>query len=106
MDRRFAKSLPRLELESSLADRIIAMVLESETGDGAWLTALFFIQLTVMLIGRKRLDESEDKAIARLGITYGVLRRLNFSEERVEECLRAIQGVDLEEAYEWVIDLF
>lgn len=106
MDRRFAKSLPHLELESSLTNRIIAMVLESETGDGAWSTTFYFVQLTVILIEGKRLDEPEDKAIARLGITYGVLRRLNFSEKRVEECLRAIQGVDLEEAYEWVIDLF
>jgi len=30
-----------------------------------------------------------------------VLRRLGFSEARVEECLRVIQGVDLDEAYEW-----
>jgi hypothetical protein len=40
--------------------------------------------------------------VTRLGITYGVLRRLGFSQDRVDECLRAIQGVDLEEAYEWV----
>ena len=38
----------------------------------------------------------------RLAVTYGILRRLGFSEERVEECLRAIPGVDLDEAYEWV----
>jgi ATP-dependent RNA helicase DHX29 len=47
-------------------------------------------------------EESEDKAIGKLGITYGVLRRIGFAEERVEECLRAIRGVDLEEAYDWV----
>jgi hypothetical protein len=40
--------------------------------------------------------------VTRLGITYGVLRRLGFSQDKVDECLRAIQGVDLEEAYEWV----
>lgn len=32
------------------------------------------------------------------------MRRLGFSEERVEECLRAISGVDLEEACDWVRD--
>lgn len=37
-----------------------------------------------------------------MAITYGVLRRLGFSESRVEECLRSIQGVDLDEAYDWV----
>ncbi|KAF5377628.1 hypothetical protein D9615_005290 [Tricholomella constricta] len=84
MDRRFSKTLSRLELDPVLVDRIIALVLDSPEE------------------GKKTLDESEDKAIARLGITYGVLRRLGFSESRVEECLRAIQGVDLDEAYEWL----
>jgi len=54
---------------------------------------------------RKTLDELEEKAVAKLGITYGVLRRLGFSEDRVEKCLRSIHGVDLEEAYEWVCTL-
>lgn len=58
------------------------------------------------MLERKTLDEPEDKAIARLGVTYGILRRLGFSEERVEECLRAINGVDLEEAYDWVRSSF
>lgn len=48
------------------------------------------------------LDESEDKALPRLGTTYGVLRRLGFSEESVLECLRSIHGVDLDEAFDWV----
>lgn len=48
------------------------------------------------------MDVSEEKAVAKLGITYGVLRRLGFSEERVEECLRSIRGIELEEAYDWV----
>ena len=52
--------------------------------------------------GKRLVDESEEKAIARLGITYGVLRRLGFSEERVEECLRTINGVNLQEAFDWV----
>jgi ATP-dependent RNA helicase DHX29 len=51
---------------------------------------------------KRSLEDPEKKAIARLGITYGVLRRLGFSEARVEECLRSIQSVDLDEAYEWV----
>lgn len=40
--------------------------------------------------------------LPRLGITYGVLRRLGFSDERVLECLKSIPGVDLDEAFEWV----
>ncbi|RDB29553.1 putative helicase C15C4.05 [Hypsizygus marmoreus] len=85
MDRRFSKSLPRLDLDPTLVNRIISLVLEYDGVEG-----------------KKTLDEPEDKAIARLGITYGVLRRLGFLDARVEECLRAIQGVDLDEAYEWL----
>lgn len=50
----------------------------------------------------KRTDISDDGALARLGITYGVLRRLGYSEEIVERCLAATDGADLEEAHEWV----
>lgn len=50
----------------------------------------------------RRIEEVEDKAIARLGITYGALRRLGFTEERVEECLVSIGGLDLDEAFDWV----
>lgn len=40
--------------------------------------------------------------LTRLGVTYGVLRRLGYSEETVARCLKFIDGVDLEEAHEWV----
>ncbi|KAJ7446519.1 P-loop containing nucleoside triphosphate hydrolase protein [Mycena galericulata] len=85
MDRRYSKTLPRLELDPVLTDRILGLVLESDIGEG-----------------KKPLEQSEDKAIGKLGITYGVLRRLGFSEDRVEECLRAIGGVELDEAYDWL----
>ena len=48
-------------------------------------------------------EDEEEKMLARLGITYGVLRRLGFDEERVNQCLKTIGGVDLDTAYEWVI---
>jgi hypothetical protein len=48
------------------------------------------------------LEGTEDNVVARLGITYGVLRRLGFKEDRVSQCLNAINGVDLDEAFEWV----
>lgn len=54
------------------------------------------------LLDYKPVDGPEEKAIARLGVTYGVLRRVGFSEDRVQECLRNITGIDLEEAYDWV----
>lgn len=83
-ERKFSKTFPRLELDIQLRDQILLLIKESFQD------------------GRKTLDEPEDKALTRLGVTYGVLRRLGFSEERVEECLRAIGSVDLEEAYDWL----
>ncbi|KAG6879737.1 hypothetical protein C0992_012340 [Termitomyces sp. T32_za158] len=83
-DRRFAKALPCLELDSVLIDRILDLASSSYCE------------------AKKTLEESEEKAVARIGITYGVLRRLGYSESRVEECLRAIQGVDVDEAIEWL----
>ncbi|KAF8496667.1 P-loop containing nucleoside triphosphate hydrolase protein [Gautieria morchelliformis] len=83
-DRRFSKSLPRLELDPSYQERILQLVLEAPTAP------------------KMTLDETEDKALSRLGITYGVLCRLGFSEERVLECLRSINGVDLDEAFDWL----
>ena len=51
------------------------------------------------------MEESEEKAIGRLGITYGVLRRLGFDEDLVENCLRRVSGVELDEALQWVSGL-
>jgi len=48
------------------------------------------------------IDEPAEKAVPRLAVTYGVLRRLGFAEDKVEQCLRAIPSIGLEEAYEWV----
>lgn len=48
------------------------------------------------------IDDPEEKALARLGITYGALRRLGFSEEKVEECLARIPGLELDDALDWV----
>lgn len=84
VDRRFSKTLPPLQVDPALVERILKLNLESPECE------------------RKLLEETEEKIVTKLGITYGVLRRLGFSQDRVDECLRAIQGVDLEEAYEWL----
>lgn len=84
VDRRFSKTLPSLQVDPVLVDRILTLNWESPECE------------------RKLLEETEEKLVTRLGITYGVLRRQGFSQDRVDECLRAIQGVDLEEAYEWL----
>lgn len=83
-DRRFSKTFPRLDLDPSFTDQIIALAKET-----------YFESSPTQI-------ESADKAIGQLAITYGVLRRLGFSEARVEECLKCIVGVDLEDAYDWL----
>ncbi|KAI0361784.1 P-loop containing nucleoside triphosphate hydrolase protein [Trametes cingulata] len=84
-DRRFSETMLRLDLDPAYVERILELALEQEGSESS-----------------KSVDEPEDKALVRLAITYGVLRRLGFSESRVEECLRAIPGVDLDEAVEWL----
>ncbi|PIL32118.1 hypothetical protein GSI_06824 [Ganoderma sinense ZZ0214-1] len=84
-ERRFSETLLRLDLDPAFVDRILELALEYENSGSS-----------------KSIDEPEEKAIVRLAITYGVLRRLGFSEARVEECLHAISGVDMDEAFEWL----
>jgi ATP-dependent RNA helicase DHX29 len=85
-DRRFVKGLPRLELDEVYVDRINNLLLEAPQEDN----------------GQPVLVGPEDKFIGKLGVTYGVLRRLGFSEDRTIECLKSIKGIELEEAYEWL----
>ncbi|KAI0335964.1 P-loop containing nucleoside triphosphate hydrolase protein [Cubamyces sp. BRFM 1775] len=84
-DRRFSETLLRLDLDPAYVDRILELAMEFESTESS-----------------KSIDEPEEKALVRLAITYGVLRRLGFTESRVEECLKSIPGVDLDEAVEWL----
>ncbi|EMD41750.1 hypothetical protein CERSUDRAFT_110326 [Gelatoporia subvermispora B] len=84
-DRRHAESFPRLDLDGTYIDRILALALDTENQEEA-----------------RNLDIPEDKVLPRLAITYGVLRRLGFPAETVEQCLKSIKGVDLDEAVDWL----
>ncbi|KAF8641157.1 hypothetical protein AX17_000792 [Amanita inopinata Kibby_2008] len=84
-ERSLSKTFPHLELDPVFVNEIITLSQNDNTAEG-----------------KNTLDEPEDKALAKVGITYGTLRRLGFSAARVEECLRSIGGVDLEEAYHWL----
>lgn len=44
-----------------------------------------------------------ERVLLRVGITYGVLMRLGFTEDRVLECLKALPSFELDEAFDWVI---
>ena len=58
--------------------------------------------LTVLISVHRPINDTEEKAVMRLALTYGVLRRIGFLEDRVMDCLNAISGYDLDEAYDWV----
>ena len=49
-----------------------------------------------------KLEESEDAVLTRIGLTYGVLRHFNFTEERIMQCFRSIVTFELDEALDWV----
>ncbi|KAK0456451.1 P-loop containing nucleoside triphosphate hydrolase protein [Armillaria borealis] len=65
-ERRYSKTLPSLELNPVLVERILGLVLDSRASEG-----------------KRQIDEPEDK-------------------EKVVECLEAIPGIELEEAYDWL----
>lgn len=84
-ERRYSNTFPLLDLDAGVVSGILEMA-RGSWGDKA----------------PKRLDISDDSILTRLGVTYGVLRRLGYPEETVARCLGSIDGVDLEEAHEWL----
>lgn len=46
--------------------------------------------------------EAQDKIIAKVATLYGILEQLGFKTERVEQCLRVVKALDLEDCLEWV----
>ncbi|KAG9008288.1 hypothetical protein FRB94_013450 [Tulasnella sp. JGI-2019a] len=86
VDRRIAGSFQVVDIDGILCSRILELAgkMPNEPGD------------------RPVLDERDHKALAALGITFGILRRLGFTEDRVEECLKSISGVRIEEAFNWL----
>ncbi|KAI0702499.1 P-loop containing nucleoside triphosphate hydrolase protein [Cytidiella melzeri] len=83
-ERRFADTLPLLELDSAYVDQILDLA------------------LTETQVYNDTLDESQEKLIPRMAATYGVLRRLGFTEDTVEKCLSSIPGIELGEAFDWL----
>lgn len=89
-ERSQAAGYTRIELESTLRSRILALLEETgKVGESS----------TPPL---KRPEKLDDKYLGKLGLAFGVLRRLGFSEERVFECLKAIPTVELEDALDWL----
>lgn len=84
-DRRYSRTFLSLSVDPALVDQIFQLHQEEEA-----------------LEVRKYLDEPVEKVAARAAVTYGILRRLGFAVDKVEQCLHTIQGVDLDQACEWL----
>jgi ATP-dependent RNA helicase DHX29 len=46
--------------------------------------------------------EPEDKVVAKVATLYGILEQLGFTNERVEECLKAVKVLELDDCMDWV----
>ncbi|KAF8323290.1 P-loop containing nucleoside triphosphate hydrolase protein [Clavulina sp. PMI_390] len=87
-ERRMSKTLPSLNLDPVLRTRILKLYLEEETeADSS---------------GLPPIDDPLEKILVRVGITYGVLMRSGFTEDRVLECLKLSQSFELDEAFDWL----
>ena len=98
-ERRFAQTLPRLDFDSISVDRILQLASSTELKGLVLSNGLTYAH---NLVVTKANDDTDEKIFARLGITYGVLRRLGYSEDVVEKCLRKLNTFDLEEAFDMV----
>lgn len=87
-ERRLAKSLPQLTLDSLWRRRILDLLAQEEEEKS------------------KILSESRDKTLPRLASTYGILRRLGFQHAASIQCLQSVQNLDLDEALDWVCTMF
>ncbi|KAF9240899.1 P-loop containing nucleoside triphosphate hydrolase protein [Melanogaster broomeanus] len=85
VEKRTSKDLTTLHVDPVLVDQVLQLQLQEDTSEV-----------------QRNIEQTEEKAATRLAITYGVSRRLGFSEDWVDQCLHAIQGVELDEALEWL----
>lgn len=46
--------------------------------------------------------EPEEKVIGKVATLFGILEQLGFTKERIEECLRTVKALELEDALDWV----
>ncbi|CAE6501779.1 unnamed protein product [Rhizoctonia solani] len=83
-DSRTSKTLPRLDIDTTTRDRILELI-----------KAVAYVP--------KLIQEPEAKVLPRLAITYGTLRGLGLSENKIEECLKAIADADIDSAIGWLV---
>lgn len=47
-------------------------------------------------------QEPDDKVVSKVASMYGILEQLGFEDVTIEECLRSITRLELDDALEWV----
>lgn len=103
MDRRISRGFNTVEVDPVLVGEILRLYLEEERLRGPPFSFAFISFDSISwLLARYHIDQTKEKAVTRLAVTYGILRRLGFSEDSVEQCLRTISGIELDEALDWV----
>ncbi|KAF8752874.1 P-loop containing nucleoside triphosphate hydrolase protein [Rhizoctonia solani] len=81
---RASKTLPRLDIDPSIRDRILELIRAVEPSS-------------------RLIQEPEVKVLPRLAVVYGTLRGLGLTEKIIEECLKVISDIDIDSAIEWLV---
>lgn len=76
--------------------------MEDEVSTGMCSYFAYLITPTNCFVAVESVNQSDDRGLLKLAITYGVLRRLCFEEEVVQECLQKSPGTELDQALDWV----
>nr|XP_019011047.1 DEAH box polypeptide 36 [Kwoniella pini CBS 10737]OCF49828.1 DEAH box polypeptide 36 [Kwoniella pini CBS 10737] len=96
-DRRLATSFPKLELDEKVREEVLQLA-ASENG------SIVEGQAVPKSIPSSASGNDTEKSLLRFYITYHVLKKLGFRDERIEQCL--IEGLGetdtWEEAMEWM----
>ncbi|CED84539.1 ATP-dependent RNA helicase A [Phaffia rhodozyma] len=88
-EKRQAKSYPQFVIPESIQERALDLATKMDQANQNQQTLL---------------DATTDieKILLRLAITHGVLTKIGFQPERIEECLKALSNWDLDEAFDWL----
>lgn len=46
--------------------------------------------------------EPQDKVVAKVATLFGILEQLGFRKQRVEECLRKVKALEIDDCLDWV----
>jgi ATP-dependent RNA helicase DHX29 len=102
VERRTSRAFNTVEVDPVLVEEILRLHLEERSGCRSFFSAFVPLDSISRFLARHYIDYTKEKAGARLAVTYGILRRLGFSEDWVEQCLRTMSGIELDEALDWV----